>query len=260
MTVEAKSYNIQDNYYGGSCSVIIEKNKVYYSVTETGRIYCYDMKSKNTKVIADAKGKGFYGIKKKGNYIYAVFDSYSGSDGNNNTIVRVSIKNGKKKKLAKGCNFVLAGKKIYFTKTKRVKDSYLGHDEPIGVYSMTLDGKKQKKAKNVELKKDRDEQSAIKSSKGSLATKGYMKNGYYFSQSLVYTGKNGKSTVLYDIAKDKGAASYSTIHYYTLQGNYVVYKRLARNSQYGTVGQLVLVKTNGKDERLIYSKPSVSGW
>ena len=33
---KTKTYQTQDNYYGGgSCSVVISKNKVYYSITET---------------------------------------------------------------------------------------------------------------------------------------------------------------------------------------------------------------------------------
>ena len=47
---KTKTYQTQDNYYGGgSCSAVISKNKVYYSVTETGKIFCYDIKTKKTK-------------------------------------------------------------------------------------------------------------------------------------------------------------------------------------------------------------------
>ena len=127
--------------------MVISKNKVYYSITETGKIFCYDIKTKKTKTIAKSKGNGFYNLRKKGNYLYAVYDKYTGSDGSNNSIVRVSIKTGKKTVLAKGNNFVLTGKKIYYTKTKRVKSGDYEYDKPLGTYSMTFSGKKQKREK-----------------------------------------------------------------------------------------------------------------
>lgn len=99
---KTKTYQTQDNYYGGgSCSVVISKNKVYYSITETGKIFCYDIKTKKTKTIAKTNGKGFYRLKKKGNYLYAIYDNHSGSDGSDRYIVRVSIKSGKKQRLQK---------------------------------------------------------------------------------------------------------------------------------------------------------------
>lgn len=66
---DAKTYQTQDNYIGGGgCSVVISGNKVYYSITETGKIFCYDIKTKKTKTIAKAGGKGFRSLRKKGNY------------------------------------------------------------------------------------------------------------------------------------------------------------------------------------------------
>lgn len=258
--VNAKSYQVPDNYYGGSCSVVISKDKVYYSVTETGKIFCYNIKTKKTKTIAKAKGKGFYRLRKKGNYLYAVYDKYFGSDGSDDTIVRVSIKNGKKTTLAKGNNFVIAGKKIYYTKTKRVKSKYESYDKPLGTYSMTLTGKKKKRAKSVVLNPERDEKSVITTSKGSLFTQGYTRRGFYHSQSLNFTAPDGVSTVIYDITSDPNASDYAALYYYTLQGNYVVYKKYVKDKKYGTAGQLVLVKTDGTDARVIYSNASVSGW
>ena len=258
--VNAKSYQIQDNYYGGSCSVVISNNKVYYSITETGKIFCYDISTNKTKTIAKSKGKGFYNLRKKGNYLYAVYDEYMGSDGSNDSIVRVSIKTGKKTTLAKGCNFVLAGKKIYFTKTKRIKSEYYDYDKPLGTYSMTLSGKKQKREKSVILNTNRDEQAAIQTSDGSLFTKGYTKNNFYFSNSLNYTAPDGTTTVIYDISSDPNAPDYSSLDYYTLQGEYIVYKKAVKDGQYGAKNQLVLLKTDGTDARVIYSRTSVSGW
>ena len=104
---DAKTYQTQDNYIGGGgCSVVISGNKVYDSITETGNIFCYDSYPKKTKHIAKAGGKGFRSLRKKGNYLYAVYDNYGGSDGSDKYIVRVSIKNGKKTKLARGRDFV----------------------------------------------------------------------------------------------------------------------------------------------------------
>lgn len=63
---DAKTYQTQDNYIGGGgCSVVISGNKVYYSITETGKIFCYDIKTKKTKTIAKAGGKGFRSLRKK---------------------------------------------------------------------------------------------------------------------------------------------------------------------------------------------------
>ena len=143
---DAKTYQTQDNYIGGGgCSVVISGNKVYYSITETGKIFCYDIKTKKTKTIAKAGGKGFRSLRKKGNYLYAVYDNYGGSDGSDKYIVRVSIKNGKKTKLARGRDFVFAGKKIYYTKTQHVKTSDIEYDKTVGTYSMSLTGKNKKK-------------------------------------------------------------------------------------------------------------------
>lgn len=147
---KTKTYQTQDNYYGGgSCSVVISKNKVYYSITETGKIFCYDIKTKKTKTIAKTNGKGFYRLKKKGNYLYAIYDNHHGSDGSDRYIVRVSIKSGKKTTLAKGDNYVLAGKKIYYNKTKFIKSGSYGYEQSAGIYSMTLSGKKKKREKSV---------------------------------------------------------------------------------------------------------------
>lgn len=258
--VSAKEYKLKNNYYGGSCSVVISKDKVYYSITETGCIYCYNMKTKKTKTVAKAKGNGFSCLKKKGNYLYAVYDSYQGSDGCNLSIVRVSIKSGKKTTLAKGCNYILAGNKIYYTKTKRVKSEYGGYDKELGTYSMTLTGKNKKSAKGVKINTEHDAKSKIIGSKGSLYTKGKTKNNYYMSKSLHFDSRGGKSTVIYDILSDSNATTYATIEYYTLQGNYIVYKKNVKDNKYGAVGQLVLVKTDGTNAKVIYSRPSVSGW
>ena len=49
---DAKTYQTQDNYIGGGgCSVVISGNKVYYSITETGKIFCYDIKTKKTSIV-----------------------------------------------------------------------------------------------------------------------------------------------------------------------------------------------------------------
>ena len=254
---KTKTYQTQDNYYGGgSCSVVISKNKVYYSITETGKIFCYDIKTKKTKTIAKTNGKGFYRLKKKGNYLYAIYDNHRGSDGSDRYIVRVSIKSGKKTTLAKGDNYVLAGKKIYYNKTKFIKSGSYGYEQSAGIYSMTLSGKKKKREKSVTFNNYRYSKTPIKNSKGSVATRGYSKNGYYFSKSLWFTTSKGKAAEIYNMYKDKNASNYGNIEYFTLQGDYIVYKKHDIYSN----AKLVLVKTNGKGEKVIYSAPSVSGW
>ena len=254
---DAKTYQTQDNYIGGGgCSVVISGNKVYYSITETGRIFCYDIKTKKTKTIAKASGKGFGSLRKKGNYLYAVYDNYGGSDGSDEYIVRVSIKTGKKTKLARGRNFVFAGKKIYYTKTQHVKTSDVEYDKTVGTYSMSLTGKNKKKAKSVVLNTERDGRTPIKTSKGSLTSRGKIVGSLYFPQAIDYTTSKGRKTEIYNVLKDKNATGTSTVSYYTLQGDYIVYKKYDKKGY----SKLVLVKKNGKGAKVIYSAPSVSGW
>lgn len=254
------TYNVAKNYFGGSCSVVISGKNIYYSITETGSIYCYNIKTGKTTTVIKKNGNGFYMLKKKGNYLYAVYDSYSGSDGANDTIVRVSLKNKKMTTLAKGCNFVIQKNKIYYTKTKRTVDAYNNaYDKELGVYSMTLSGKKQKSASKVKL--SCTDTINIKTSKGTLySTSKYPSDVYYSPDKLYFKSKGGKTTKIYDVEKDKNASEYASIHYYTMQGNYIVYKRVVKDKQYGSKGQLVLVKTNGKDKKVFYSRGSVSGW
>lgn len=258
--VSAKTYKITTNSYGYSCSVVISGKKVYYSVTETGSIYCYNIKTGKTTTVIKKNGKGFYQLKKKGNYLYALYDSYGGSDGADYTIVRVSLKNKKMTTLAKGNNFVIQKDKIYFTKTKRTVDEYNNaYDKKIGVYSMTLSGKKQKSASKVKL--STAESKKIKTSKGTLySTSKYSSDIFYWPDKLYFKNKSGKKTKIYDVAKDKNAAEYGSIGYYTVQGDYIVYKKYAKDKKYGSKGQLVLVKTNGKGKKVIYSRVAVSGW
>lgn len=254
---DAKTYQTQDNYIGGGgCSVVISNNKVYYSITETGRIFCYDIKTKKTKTIAKASGKGFGSLRKKGNYLYAVYGNYGGSDGSDEYIVRVSIKTGKKTKLARGRNFVFAGKKIYYTKTQHIKTGDVEYDKTIGTYSMSLTGKNKKKAKSVVLNTERDGRTPIKTSKGSLTSRGKTIGSLYFPQAIDYKTSKGKKTEIYNVLKDKNATSTSTVSYYTLQGDYIVYKKYDKKGY----SKLVLVKKNGKGAKVIYSAPSVSGW
>ena len=195
-------------------------------------------------------------MRKKGNYLYAVYDNYGGSDGSDEYIVRVSIKTGKKTKLARGRNFVFAGKKIYYTKTQHIKTGDVEYDKTIGTYSMSLTGKNKKKAKSVVLNTERDGRTPIKTSKGSLTSRGKTIGSLYFPQAIDYKTSKGKKTEIYNVLKDKNATSTSTVSYYTLQGDYIVYKKYDKKGY----SKLVLVKKNGKGAKVIYSAPSVSGW
>ena len=259
-TSYAKTYNVSGNAYGGSCSAVVSKNKVYFSVTETGALYCYNIKSGKTTTVIATDGKGFYSMKKKGGYLYAVYDSYGGSDGSNDSIVRVNIKSGKKETLAKGCNYVIKKNTIYFTKTKRIKDEYgYEYDKELGVYSMNLNGGNQKACSDVTL--TRKTIKKFKNSKGTLSSSGKTyTSDYYAPDKISFQPKNGKKKTIYNIKKDKKASEYSTIGYYTLQGNYIIYKTYQTGGQYGPDGVLVLVKTNGKGKKVFYRRTSVSGW
>ena len=258
--VSAKTYSINNNYYGGSCSTVVVKNKVYFSVTETGTIQCYNIKSGKTTKIISTDGKGFYSMKKKGGYLYAIYDSYGGSDGSNDSIVRVNIKTGKMETLAKGSNFVIKKKTIYFTKTKRVTNKYGdSYDKEIGVYSMNLNGNNQKACNNVTLSSK--SLKKIKTSKGTLISSGETySDSYYSPKKLVFKSKNGKKKTIYNISKDKKTYSYSSIGYYTLQGNYIIYKTTIKTKNNSTDGVLVITKTNGKGKKIFYRRTSVSGW
>lgn len=254
----AKTYKSQDNYYGSDCSAVISKGKVYYSIAQTGSIYCYDIKTKKTKTIIHSKGNRFCGLKKKGNYLYAAYESCNSYDGSNLSIVRVSIKNGKMKRLAKGCNFVLAGNKIYYTKTKRIKSPDGDFDQKVGTYSMTISGKKQKRVKNVVINDYREVQESIKNSKGTLFAKGESETDWYQAKSLHFTAKNGKTVEIYDVNKSNNPNR--ELNYFSLNGDYIVYKRYVKDGLGKEIGQIVLVKTNGKGERILYAKESGPVW
>ena len=259
---KTKTYQEQNYWYGGSCSAVVSGDKVYYSITETGRIFCYNIKTKKTRTVIKSEGKGFSNLRKVGDYLYAVHDIYGGSDGNDRYIVRVSLKNGKRSVLAKGSDYVISvkNKKIYYIKTKS-NDSYgTKYDTQLGTYSMTLTGKNKKRERSVVIKTSRDERSVIKTSNGSIFTKGKNVGSLYFPRSLWYKSPKGKTRVIYDMDKDKRVPSYSSFDYYTLQRGYIVYKRTIQETNGAFKGQLVLVKTNGKGARVIYSHDSVSGW
>lgn len=256
----AQTYYIYDNCYGGSCSAVVSKNKVYFSTTETGKIQCYNIKSGKTTTVIKKNGKGFYSMKKKGGYLYAIYDSYGGSDGSNDSIVRVNIKTGKMETLAKGCNFVIQNKIIYYTMTERTRDEYDNdYDKEIGVYSMNLDGSNQTACSDVTLSTKQPKK--IKTSKGTLISSGKTySDGYYSPYKLTFKPKNGKKKVLYNVKKDKNAAEYSSIWYFTIQGNYVIFKTYLKGGEYSPDGALVIMKTNGKGKKVFYKRTSVSGW
>ena len=93
-------------------------------------------------------------------------------------------------------------------------------------------------------------------SKGSLTSRGKTIGSLYFPQAIDYKTSKGKKTEIYNVLKDKNATSTSTVSYYTLQGDYIVYKKYDKKGY----SKLVLVKKNGKGAKVIYSAPSVSGW
>ena len=121
---------------------------------------------------------------------------------------------------------------------------------------MSLTGKNKKKAKSVVLNTERDARTPIKTSKGSLTSRGKTVGSLYFPQAIDYTTSKGKKTEIYNVLKDKNASSTSTIQYYTLQGDYIVYKKCDKNGY----SKLILVKKNGKGSKVLYSEPSASGW
>lgn len=258
--VSAKTYSVYNNYFGGSCSAVVSGDKVYFSTTETGMIQCYNIKTGKTSTVISKDGKGFYSMKKKGGYLYAVYDSYLGSDGSNDSIVRVNIANGTMETLAKGNQFVIKKKTIFYMKTKRIVDQYdNAYDKEIGVCSMNLDGSDQKTRKDVKL--STKQLKKIKTSKGTLVSTGKTYTGDdYFPEKLVFQDKNGKKKTLYNVNKDQKAAEYASIWYFTIQGDYVIYKTYLKGGEYGPDGALVIVKTNGKGKKVFYKRTSVSGW
>ena len=258
--VSAKTYSVYDNYFGGSCSAVVSGNKVYFSTTETGLIQCYNIKTGKTTTVISEDGKGFYSMKKNGGYLYAIYDSYGGSDGSNDSIVRVSINGGSMETLAKGNKFVIKKNTIYYTKTKRITDKYGNdYDKELGVYSMSLDGSNQKACSNVKLSTKQPKK--IKTSKGTLISTGRTYTGDdYYPEKLVFKAKNGKKKTLYNVKKDKNADEYASIWYFTIQGNYVIYKTYLKGGKYGPDGALVIIKTNGKGKKVFYRRASVSGW
>ena len=133
------------------------------------------------------------------------------------------------------------------------------YDKELGVYSMSLDGSNQKACSNVKLSTKQPKK--IKTSKGTLISTGrtYTDDDYY-PEKLVFKAKNGKKKTLYNVKKDKNADEYASIWYFTIQGNYVIYKTYLKGGKYGPDGALVIIKTNGKGKKVFYRRASVSGW
>lgn len=122
---------------------------LYYSYNAGGTrdgIIRLDTKTGKKKTIiqnsmADSSWtNGFRNLTIKGKYIYATWDKYSGTDGALNYIYRISKDGSSMKELACGCDMVLKGKRIYYSKCKYIDDGYGGYTEIVGKASMKLDG------------------------------------------------------------------------------------------------------------------------
>lgn len=159
-----------------SCAVPVSASTSYYAPGNTSKsgqyiYYSYngaglrmgirrlDTKTNKTKEIATYLNKtkethGFSKLTAKGNYIYAVYDLYNGTDMSLPRIWRVS-KDGKKRKMLDfGSEYVIIGDWIYYIKQREVlpngiyvtnmTEMYeeLKNIETLGIYKMKLDGTK----------------------------------------------------------------------------------------------------------------------
>lgn len=122
------------------------KGRIYYAVQNS--IYSVKKDGTGKKKIYTGKGKraeGFSNIAVYNGYIYALYDSAEIGEGMScyAKLVRMKLDGSGYKSYGYALGFAVADGRIYYTKAKQVKDP-MDLLEPIGIYSMKLDGSKSK--------------------------------------------------------------------------------------------------------------------
>lgn len=122
------------------------KGRIYYAVQNS--IYSVKKDGTGKKKIYTGKGKraeGFTRIAVYDGYIYALYNSAELDEGmcDYTKLVRMKLDGSGYKSYGYALEFAVADGKIYYTKAKQVKNP-MDLLEPIGIYSMKLDGSKSK--------------------------------------------------------------------------------------------------------------------
>lgn len=227
---------------------------LYYAVDMVN--YCImrlDTKTGKKVKIIDTKYKGentngFYQICVKGNYIYALWDQYLGSDAALPYIYRISKDGKKAKKLAMGYDFVIKGNRIYYTKCKKSIDEYgnVG-TQSLGNASMKLDGSGKKSEKSNAIQR---KTKILSETTEKAAESGYSyflnadKNQYSPNQLIRKNTKTGKKTVIYK------TSGQQYISWAEVRGNAIVFSvYMISSGRY----KVYYMKNNGKNKILLKS-------
>lgn len=172
--------------YGGQIYYGI-RNKIY-SVKKDGT------KKKVVYTVKDGEGaNGFSSIAVYDGYIYALYDSYGGSDGSRDKLIRVKLDGSGYKSFGYASTVAVVDGKIYYTKAELETDEcdnlYLKN---VGIYSMNPDGSGKK---------------AIIKKKGITVLSADWNRIYY----KVYDYKAGKTSFYHCDIKGKNKKKFVTV-------------------------------------------------
>lgn len=219
---------------------------IYYAFEMEGtrtNIMRLDTKTKKKKSIISYMYKGnptngFDNLTIKGNYIYACWDLFYGTDSSDPYIYRFSKDGKSKKRLAAGSNPVIIKNRIYYQKwnTKNYTSA---------LYSMKLNGTDKKKVgalKNLKLK-PRVFNYDYAQNHSSLTVGNYK----------YYIGNNQKTIYRYNkkTKKTNKVITYPTsVDTFMVQGDYVISKGYKGSwDNYSTCRRVTYcVKSNGKNK------------
>lgn len=187
---------------------------------------------------------GFRNLTVKGNYIYATWDQFAGSGGSQTYIYQIAKDGSSMKKLACGCEMVIVGNRIYYTKCKLYDDGYDGVTVTAGKASMKLDGTGKRTEKGNKFQWKFSQQYLYDLYQKEIISKFKQGNYIYYTSSngknLIRQNKDGSKKIIY---KAKGKYYVTGIEVY---GNYIL---VTAESQ--TMSQVVFVKNTGNDKKIL---------
>lgn len=112
----------------------------YYAIYNT--IYKLDSKNGTAQKMKEIKDVDMItDISYYDGYLYFAANYYCGTDGSDYYVCRIKTNGTSFQKLGRGCEPVIYNKKIYYLKTKHIKDEYNEYDEILSVSEMSLTGK-----------------------------------------------------------------------------------------------------------------------
>lgn len=195
---------------------------------------------------------GFRNLTVKGNYIYATWDQFAGSGGSQTYIYQIAKDGSSMKKLACGCEMVIVGNRIYYTKCKLYDDGYGGVTVTAGKASMRLDGTRKRSEKRNKFQWKSSQQYLYDLYQKEII--GVYKQGNY----TYYTNSNGKklireskSGIKKTIYQANGKYHITEIEVYD---NYILVKVDAevKWEDYTRIKcQVHFVKNNGRQQKLL---------